>query len=335
MARTSQERVTIADVAREANVSTMTVSRVVNGKGETSEATRAKVQEVVTRLGYRPNGLARSLTLQRTFTLGFVVPDISNPFFPDIVRGAEDAAWQAGYTLVLCSTVESVKREEKVLQLLEDKHVDGVIVCSARLPDEQLFPLIERHSAALLVNRRAPQEVASTLRVHDAQGTMRAVHHLLSRGKEALALLAGPSYSYSAERRFEGFETALETTGREVDKALIRPCTPDEAGGFEAAKTLLRERPDIDGLICYNDLVAVGALQACEELGVRVPGDLAVVGCDDIRLASLVTPALTTLRVSKYDLGAQAVKMLLERIEGKAAEEMLIKPELVVRQSAP
>lgn len=329
-------RVTISDVAREAGVSAMTVSRVVNGKGETSAPTRARVEEAVARLGYRPSRLARGLSLQRTYTLGVVVPDIANPFFPDIVRGAEDAAWARDYMLVLCSTVEDVAREEKILQILEDKQVDGLILCSARLPDEKLFPLVKRHPAALLVNRAAPPDVAATLRVHDGHGAMRAVHHLLAGGRDTLALLAGPPHSHSAQRRLEGFESALEATGRAVDASLIRPCSPSQAGGYETATALLRDRPDVDGLICYNDLVAVGALQACKELGVRMPDDLAVVGCDDIRLASLVTPALTTLRVSKYDLGVQACRMLLERIEGNATEvQGVIKPELVVRESAP
>ena len=329
-------RVTIADVAREAKVSTMTVSRVVNGTGKTSDRTRARVEDAVVQLGYRPNRLARSLTSQRTYTLGFVVPDINNPFFPEIVRGAEDAAWARDYTLMLCSTVEDPEREEETLRILEDKQVDGLILCSARLPDDKLFPLVKRHPAALLVNRTAPPGVAGTLRVHDAQGTMRAVHHLLSGGRETLSLLAGPPYSYSAQRRREGFETALEATGRAVDAELIRPCSPDEAGGFETAKTLLSEHPNLEGLVCYNDLVAVGALQACADHGIAIPADLAVVGCDDIRLASLVTPALTTLRVSKYDLGVRACRMLLDRIEGKPqAEPAIVKPELVVRQSAP
>lgn len=331
-------RVTISDVAREAEVSTMTVSRVVNKKGEISESTRVRVEGAIEKLGYRPNRLARALTLHETQTLGMVVPDINNPFFSEIIRGAEDEAWERGYSLVIGSTVESLEREARTLQLLEEKHVDGVIVCSPRLPDTQLFALLGQHRSALLLNRTAPVELAGTIRVDDAHGAMRAVHHLLGRGRRAVGMVAGPASSYSRERREAGYTTALETTGHEVVPSRIVTCSPDEDGGHEATRALLEAHPKLDGLFCYNDLVAVGALQACSALGVRVPEEVAVVGCDDIRLASLVTPALTTLRVDKQALGRRAVTLLLARHlapSGTPSEMLTLKPELVVRASAP
>lgn len=329
-------KIKITDVAREAGVSTMTVSRVVNNKGEISEGTRERVEGAIARLGYRPNRLARALSLQQTQTLGMVVPDIANPFFSEIIRGAEDEAWQRGYALLVSSTVESLEREARTLRLLEERHVDGVIVCSARLPEAQLFELLKGQRAALLVNRSAPGSLAGTLQVDDTHGAMRATHHLLGRGRERVGMLAGPEASYSRRRRVEGYTAALETTGRVVRPEYLVSCQPDESGGFEAARTLLGEHPELDGLFCHNDLVAIGVLQACRELGVRVPDDLAVVGCDDIRLASLVTPALTTLGVDKQALGCRAVALLLERL-GSPSEEMNVfqKPELVVRASAP
>ena len=332
-------RVTISDVAKAAKVSTMTVSRVVNNKGEISEATRARVERAVERLGYRPNRLARALSLQETQTIGMVVPDINNPFFSEIIRGVEDEAWARGYSLIIGSTVESLKREAHTLQLLEEKHVDGVIVCSPRLPDAQLFALLEQHRSALLLNRPAPAALAGNIMLDDTQGAMRAVHHLLSRGRSAIGFIAGPLTSHSRQRREAGYTIALETTGRKMVPSYIVSCTPDEAGGYEATRGLLEAQPELDGLFCYNDLVAVGALQACSALGVRVPEDVAVVGCDDIRLASLVTPALTTLRVNKQALGRRAVTLLLERhfaAPGIQSEKVeILKPQLVVRASAP
>lgn len=332
-------RVTISDVAREAHVSTMTVSRVVNRKGEISEATRARVEGAIERLGYRPNRLARALSLQETHTLGMVVPDINNPFFSEIIRGAEDEAWALGYSLMLSSTVESLERESRTLQLLEEKHVDGVIVCSPRLPDDHLFALLAQHRNALLLNRTAPATVAGTLSVDDAHGAMRAVHHLLGQGRRTIGLVAGPEVSHSRQRREAGYTTALETTGHKVIPSLIISCAPDESGGYKAARALLEAHPELDGLFCYNDLVAVGVLQACQELEVKVPDDVAVVGCDDIRLASLITPTLTTLRVDKQALGRRAVTLLLERLlalPGTQSDMVeILKPELVVRASAP
>jgi len=329
-------RITIADIAREAGVSTMTVSRVINDKGEISPQTRERVQRTIDRLGYRPSGIARSLSTNRTHTLGLVVPDITNPFFPEIVRGAEDTAAARGYSVILCNTVEDPVRERAVLELLESKRVDGIILCSARLPDAELFPLVRQHPAAVLLNRPALGEAVGSLRVDDAHGAVRAVGHLLALGRRHLGLLAGPPNSYSAQQRLEGFTLALEGAGYGLGSAQRPFCAPTEAGGYEAARALLSAHPEIDALFCYNDLVAIGALRACAELARRVPEDVAVVGCDDVRLASLVTPSLTTLRVPKYDLGQRAVQMLLGRTESReAVEDAVVKPELVVRESAP
>jgi len=328
-------RITINDVAREARVSTMTVSRVINNKGEISPLTRERVEGVIARLGYRPSAVARSLSSNRTQTLGLVVPDITNPFFPEIVRGAEDTAVQRGYSVILCNTVEDPAREKVVLELLESKRVDGVVLCSARLPDDTLLPLIKRYPAAVLFNRPALNSVSTSLQVDDTYGAMRAVHHLLAAGRRHLALLSGPPHSHSGRGRVKGFSMALEATGHPHDGALRHPCAPTEAGGYEAARALLGAHPQVDGLLCYNDLVAIGALQACAELGLRVPEDLAIIGCDDIRLSSLVKPSLTTLSVSKYDLGKRAVEMLFTRIDGGEQGEVVVKPELIVRESAP
>ena len=334
-ASATPERTTIADVARAAGVSTMTVSRVINAKGETRPATRARVEAAIQQLGYRPSKVARSLSTQRTFTLGLVVPDITNPFFPEIVRGAEDAAWRAGYSLVLCNTGEGAERERAVLHMLEESRADGVVVCSSRLGEAELLQFVAQHPAAVLVNRSAPQHLAGSVLVDDAHGTMRAVHHLLGGGRETIGFLAGPDASFSAKERSRGYRTALETIGREVDESLIHVCSPDEAGGYAATKALLNTQP-VDGLVCYNDLVAIGALQALDDLGLAVPERVAVVGCDDIRMASLTRPSLTTLGVSKYELGAQAVATLLSRVAGEPyGERVVLKPQLIVRQSAP
>jgi len=331
--------ITISDVAREAGVSTQTVSRVLNNKGEISPTTRRLVSEVIQRLGYRPNAVARSLVTRRTLSLGLVVPDIANPFFPEIARGAEDVALAAGYSVFLCNTIEQAEREVAVLRLLEEKRVDGVVVCSARLPDEQLVPMLKRQHAVVLVNRTVPNETAGTVRVDDASGSRQAVGHLLAGHRRRLAMLAGPENSHSGRERVHGFRNAVGDAGGLHDPSSIVSCPPYLEGGYQAATSLLSANRGIDGLVCYNDLVAIGALQACHDLGVRVPDDVAIVGCDDILLARLVTPSLTTMRVSKYEIGASAVRMLLGRIAGSGHRgeraEVVIRPELVARASAP
>jgi len=329
-------KVTIADVAREAGVSSQTVSRVLNNKAEIKPETRRSVIEVIERLGYRPSSIARSLATNRTHTFGLVVPDIANPFWPEIARGIEDVAWERGYHVFLCNTTEAPQREEAVLQLLEDKRVDGVIVAGSRLPDERLRPLIDRHPAAVLVNRVLPGGKAGSVRVDVSHGARLAIDHLLSRQRRCVALMAGPPTSQNSQGHINGYTAALRAAGRDIDQQLIIPSAPCREQGLQAATDLLSRRPDVDALYCYNDLIAIGVLQACAELGLRVPHDIAVAGNDDILLAGLVTPALTTLRVSKYDVGATAARMLFDRIEGQVGQgEIVIEPELVVRASAP
>lgn len=331
-------RVTMADVAREAGVSTMTVSRVVNDKGEISPATRQRVLRIIDELDYRPSAIARGLATQRTGTLGLVVPDIANPFFSDLARGAEDKAYAAGYSIFLCNTKEDPQREVSTLESLAEKRVDGLLVCSSRLEDGLLRSALAHHPAVVLVNRRLPDfEAAGLVRVDDVAGGRLATEHLLRSGHRAVGFLAGPPASSSGRLRVEGYRAALDAASLPYKEGQVRHCSSDVDGGRECARELLVGKPELTALFCYNDLVAVGALQACADLGRRVPDDVAIVGFDDIFLASLVTPPLTTCRTPRYDLGVQAMEVLQERINGCAegCEDIVFQPELVVRASAP
>jgi LacI family transcriptional regulator len=331
-------RVTMADVAREAGVSTMTVSRVVNEKGEISAATRQRVLAVIEQLGYRPSAIARGLATQRTGTLGLVVPDISNPFFSDLARGAEDQAYAEGYNIFLCNTKEDPQREVSTLESLAEKRVDGLIVCSSRLEDGQLCAALRHHPTVVLVNRRlADYGGVGIVCVDDASGGELATRHLLQSGHRALGMLAGPPASQSGHLRVQGYKATLDGAGLSCREDWVRPCSSNVDGGRKVARELLLESPEITALFCYNDLVAVGALQACGELGRHVPEDVAIVGFDDIFLAALVTPSLTTCRIPRYDLGVMAMEVLLNWI-GDCSDgcgDIVLQPELVVRASAP
>ncbi len=339
------DRVTMADVAREAGVSLMTVSRVVNDKEGVSPATRRRVLRVVEALGYRPSGIARGLATQRTGTLGFVVPDVANPFFADVTRGAERVAHAQGYNVFLCNTDEDPERELAVLRSLEEKRVDGLVLCSSRLADRELREVVGRHPAVVLVNRRlgpAGDRRVGVVMMDDVAGGRMATQHLLDGGHRAIGFLAGPPASHSGRGRAEGYRGAFASVGLAHDAAWIAPCSADVDGGHRTAGNLLEAQSGITALFCYNDLVAVGALRACVELGRRVPHDLAVVGFDDILLAALVTPPLTTCRVPRHDLGAAAMRLLLSQIGGGPGRddradvaEIVLQPTLVVRASAP
>lgn len=330
-------RVTMADVAREADVSLMTVSRVVNDKGEISPSTRQRVLEVIERLGYRPSAIARGLATNRTGTLGLVVPDIANPFFSDIARGVEEEAYAAGYNVFLCSTYEDPERETDVLQSLEEQRIDGLVLCSSRLDDKTLRRMLAGFPAIVLTNRWLDGYDAGVIRVDSELGGRLATNFLLDAGHTAVGFLTGPPTSVDGRLRVSGYHAALDAAGMPCSPALERPCPSNVDGGREAAREFLASQPELTALLCYNDLVAIGALFACADLGLRVPADLAVVGFDDIALAAWVSPPLTTCGSPRFELGEKAMQMLLDRIDGGTGEgqEILVQPELVVRSSAP
>jgi LacI family transcriptional regulator len=327
----------MADVAREAGVSLMTVSRVINNKGDVNPDTRQRILEIIRQLDYRPSGIARGLATRRTGTLGLVVPDVANPFFANVARGAEQEAYAEGYNVFLCNTDEDPQREASVLQSLEEKRVDGLVLCSSRLSDDELSPLVKRHPAVVLVNRRLAREGVSAVLIDDEYGGRMATQHLLNTGHRAIGVLAGPPVSRSGRERVKGYRAALAAAGLPDHPEWLQTCAPVVEGGYEAARELLTAHPELTALFCYNDLVAVGALQACADLGRQAPGDLAVVGNDDIPLAALVTPPLTTCRVPRHDLGAQAMRVLLNQIKGglTGCIDIVLRPELVIRASAP
>lgn len=330
-------RVTMSDVAREAGVSLMTVSRVLNNKGEVAAETRQRVMRVIAQLGYRPSGVARSLVTQRTGTVGLVVPDIANPFFAELARGAEDRAYASGHNVFLCNSYEDAQRELRALQSLEEKCVDGLVLCSSRLEDGALRAAIARHPAVVLVNRRLAGTGVDAVLVNDELGGRLASEHLLRKGRRRVGFLTGPPASRSGQLRVRGYRTAFSGANVPFSSSWLRPCSPTVEGGRQTARELLDAHPGLTALLCYNDLVAVGALQACEELRRAVPDEVAVVGFDDIPLAALVTPALTSCRAPRYELGSVAMRALLERIAAPAREpsEIVLDPELIVRDSAP
>jgi LacI family transcriptional regulator len=323
---------TILDVAEAAGVSAMTVSRVLNGVAGASAATRAKVMREVERLGYRPNALAKGLKERSSGTVAMLVPDITNPFFPEIIRGAEDLAQAEGFSLLLCNVVENPDREADLLGMLEGKRVDGVIVCSARLPDQALFTRIARHGAAVLVNRQAPHTLAGTIQIDYRSGARHAVRHLVAQGRRRIGIIAGPATSRGGAERVEGARAALTEAGLSV--AGLWHSSPDVEGGRRVLETEAAAVRALDAVICYNDLVAAGVLMSAKAQGVRVPDDLAVIGFDDIPLASMLTPALTSVRVDKYAIGRAAMRMLLDRRAGLGVQHgIVVEPHLVVRDS--
>ncbi|MFN2109533.1 MAG: LacI family DNA-binding transcriptional regulator [Anaerolineae bacterium] len=333
----NSKRVTIQDVAEAAGVSRQTVSRAINNRGEIRPETRAEILRIATEMDYRPSSIARGLATQRTGTLGLIVPDVANPFFAEVALGAEHEAYAAGYNVFLCNTNEDPEREIAVLRSLEDKRVDGVILCSSRIEDDTLRESLSHHTCVVLVNRRLNGDDFGCVIIDDEKGGHDITWHLLNTEHRAIGFLSGPPASRSGQKRMMGYRTAMTEAGIAYDPEWMQPCSPSVEGGHEVAKALLKNHPEITALFCYNDLVAIGALQASQDLELAIPDALAIVGFDDIPLAALVTPPLTTCHVSRYEMGAQAMNMLLERVNGCTTEcqQVLLQPELVIRASAP
>jgi len=328
-------RPTISDVARVAGVSLMSVSRAMNNRPGLSEETRQRILEVADQLGYRPSSVARALATRQTSTIGLVMPDVANPFFAQIARGAEDAAYENGYGVFLINTAEDTDREKAALDSLWQKEIDGAILCSPRLLLEELKPYLTRFPATVLVNRELDASLpnVATINVDDRLGAQQATSYLIESGRKQIAFVAGPATSISSQRRLDGYRLGLDAAQREFDPSLVEYCSPTTEGGNTAALTLLFRNLSVDAIFCFNDLVAIGVAQACTEHGMNIPLDIAVIGADDIPLASLVRPKLSTLGINQYEIGRTTIKVLIEMFDKSSAQAVVIKPELKLRES--
>jgi len=332
-----KKRPTLADVAKAANVSLMTVSRAINSKPGVSEDLRQSILMLAEEMGYQPNQIARSLATHHTAAVGLIVPDNTNPFFAQIARGVEDTAYKEEFSIFLVNTVEDPIRERAALDSLSQKNVEGLILCSSRLPDDELEDRISHFPAAVLINRelKTPLSHAITINVNDQGGAKSAINYFINHGRNLIAYLDGPANSLSAKRRMEGYKAALQEAGISFDPQLVECCAPDTDGGRIAAAALLARRPDVNAIYAFNDLVAIGAVQIVEEIGKEVPGDIAVIGVDDTPLSTVIRPELTTLHVNLRYIGRLAMRTLMDTIEGGSSSTAIrIEPELVVRDSA-
>jgi LacI family transcriptional regulator len=328
--------VTIKDVAAYAGVSPKTVSNAVNDWPYMREETRQKVKEAIRALGYRPSHLARGLVTGRTGTIGLVLPDISNPFFGSAVRGIEDVLYHAGYSIYLCNTDEDLHKEQSYLDKLFGQGVDALIVWGSRLNSSELFNHISNDLPLVMVDC-VTQEGGfnhTSLTVDSLGGAEVATAHLIRQGHRQIAHLAGPSQRPTAGLRIQGYRQALQAAGIPFDFKLVVEGKPTIRGGYNAACQLLEHQKPA-ALFCYNDLMAIGAMAAAQQYELNIPHELALVGFDDIVLASLVEPALTTMRIAQYDLGKLVGELLLERLHNqeKPTKNVLYPTELVVRGS--
>jgi LacI family transcriptional regulator len=325
----------IYDVAHEARVSVFTVSAIINNKGRVSATLARRVEAAIRKLNYRPNLLARSLAKQQTHTIGMMVTDIANPFFPAIVRAAEDAAQKAGYSVLLCNSDDKQDKEALYLELLISKRVDGIILnkTPGRLSASQRRMLADAKIPIILIMRTCPGLKADIVQTDDELGAYEAVAHLARIGHKKIALVGGPLHVSNARARRRGYLRALESAGLQCDPQLVFEGDYRIDSGHQAGLALLPRRPD--AVLVTNYLMTVGFMSAADEIGMCCPEDFASVSFDDYPWLGCFRPRLTTIELPKYELGTTAVRLLLERIQGstRRAQKVTLPPQLRVRQS--
>lgn len=301
--------VTIRDVAAASAVSVSTASRALSGSGRIATHTRERVLANADRLGYQPNDLARSLQGKSTGTIAALVPDITNPFFPELVNGIQWATNQRGGLLLLCQTFENPDTAISELLNLRRKQCEGVIIVG--VPGGRELREATRGMRVVTVDRETAITDARVVRSDHRRGGELAAHHLIELGHERIAHITGPQSLQVSREREQGFREALDQAGLELDESLVVEGDFLETGGYEAIKTLRRRRRDFTAVFCSNDLTAIGAMHGLHEVGLAVPDDVSVIGFDDIHLASYVRPALTTVHQDIRELGIRAAEILL------------------------
>ncbi len=330
-------RVTIKDIAKEAGVSITTVSRVINNKTEgVGEETRERILKIIDEKGYTPNYIARGLVLKKTQVVGVIIPDIMNPFFPEIIRGVEDTAAKHGYNIILCNTDSKWDKEKEYIKLLIDKYVDGIIYTGSMQSDrENIEELMDSSIPFVFLDRFVHVDGASYVCDDGVAGMYEMVSYLIEEGHRNIAYISGARESSTARDRLEGYKKALIDHGIPFNPELVVHGDYKMSSGKLGMGELLKLPYQFTAVACANDLMAVGALDTLHEKGIEVPKEISITGYDDIYLAGMTYPKLTTMAQAKYSLGVQAMKLLVELMDGKStgAEEIVLRPRLVVRDS--
>jgi len=334
MAERSHKATRLKDVAELADVSTATVSRVLNGLGPTSEGVRERVFRAAKELDYHPNWLARSLRAQCTNTVGLVLPDIENPFFTSLVKGAERAAGARGWNLILCNSDEDVAREEALVQTLAERKIDGLILCPAGGAHDYLVRY-RAHLPIVTVNRVLADLAVPAVTADNQQGAYEATHHLLAQGLHPLVLLLGTPHLSTTEARLAGCRRAAAELRIPPEDLRAKTGYGRTAEGYKAAMECLDETPRPRAIFAFNNLMAEAALLAIHNRGLRCPEDVALVGFDDFRSAAAMTPPLTVVEQDPIGMGEKAVEVLGDLVASRApaALNTVLPTRLVLRAS--
>ena len=335
-----RKKITIKDIARVAKVSPMAVSMAINNRPGVSEDTRKRILKIAKGLNYQPNYAAKSLVTKRSYTIGLILDNIANPFFPELTKGIEETASKSDYNLLLCNTSQDLKAEKKCIDMLRSKGVDGIILTTVVANDPHIKPLIEERFPFVCAVRQ-PLDLffdnkVDYVVIDNFLGAHKGGKHLWKLGHERIAVLTGPKNVSTTIGRTEGFRKALAEEGVKLGPTLVVECNYSRENAYLAAKRLLKLKNPPTAFYTEDDTMAIGVRDAILESGLRIPEDIAIMGFDNIEMGALPGVEITTIEQRKYEMGAIGVKILIDKIEGKgpqAVNKIVLEPELIIRKS--
>ncbi|WP_406765503.1 LacI family DNA-binding transcriptional regulator [Candidatus Clostridium radicumherbarum] len=328
--------VTIKDIAQLGGVSIATVSKILNNKSDDiGRETIDRIKKIIEESGYVPNSIARSMVTKATKTLGLIIPDVSNPFFTNLVRGAEDTANQYGYTIFIGNTDDDIDKEIKYIKTLEGKKVDGILLAGAAIRNKEKEKNLNILVPTVAIDRNVYYEqIKGIVEVDNFNGSYEAVNYLIKKGYKDIIFVSGPWDTKPTIDRYEGYKKALLDNNLEFNTDNVYSGTYTKEFGEKIAQKIYKICKD-KAIFCGNDLIAFGIVNVLKKKGIAIPKDTSVMGFDDIDICTFISPELTTVRQPSYDIGCEGVKMLIDILENREAERhKIIRTKLVIRESS-
>lgn len=311
----------IKDVARVAGVSIATVSRVINKVDVVNEETKKKVNDAIKQLGYSPNIVAQSLKTQRSRSIGILVPDISSQFYPEVVRGAEDIANMYDYSIILCNSDFDIEKEKKYIKVMREKMVDGMLYMSSSLDPEILQYIKDQGMKTVLVETKEEEESYPSVTIDNRAAARDAVNYLISKGNTKIAYIGIKKEKRNAwAKRFDGYEDALKEHGIKIDENLTYYGDLKAQTGYRGINSIL-DRGEVDAVFCGSDEIAMGVINGLRDKNINVPGDVDVMGFNDIFEASIFYPKITTIAQPMYDMGSVSMRVLVKLLKNEPLDE--------------
>lgn len=322
----------IKEIAKKAGVSVATVSRVMNHPDHVAPSTKDKIEAVMKEYGYTPNWFARGLNFNRTNTIGLLIPNILNPGYMEIVKGAEDVAHQKGYMTLLCNVENDLNKEKKYIDALINRKIDGILLISPMLDGQGVMEIVEQGVPVVIIgeNKEMPDTIPM-VRIDCENAAYKAVKHMLDIGYQDIAIVYGATPEQENLRKLQGYQQALQEYGIEEKESYILDVANNIHGGYIAGKKMIDLEPRPRAIFTSSDLIAIGAMDAMKDFGIKVPEEIAVIGFDNIEIANLIEPKLTTIAKPLHKMGVIGARLLFDIMESSEEEKELLTKEILLQ----